>query len=138
MDKKINEDYVSFEVAKMLKEKGFNVNDCKNSPNYAYNKNGVFSGPSWDTEYYAPTQQMVIKWLRTVYNLCVFVFPSYVDQHFHNGWALYPECDGKWEWCASKNDGSIATFGYDVNGHYFNSPEEATNELILYALENFV
>lgn len=138
MYEKINEDYVSFDIAKLLKQKGFHWSVCKNSPNFSYNRDGEFSGPSWDSKYFAPTQQMVIKWLRTVHNLCVFVIPSYVAEHFHNGWALYPECDGKWEWCASKNDGSMATFGYDIKGHYCNSPEEATNELILYALENLV
>ena len=60
----ITEDFVSFETAKLLKEKGFDSGDCKNSPHYAYSADGQFSGPSWDTKYPAPTLQMAMKWLR--------------------------------------------------------------------------
>ena len=67
----IKEDFVSFEVAKLLKENGFNANDCKNSPDYAYDKKGVFSHPLWDTEYPAPTLQMAAKWLREEHNLSI-------------------------------------------------------------------
>lgn len=38
MNTQINEDYVSFEIAKLSKEKGFDSRDYKNSPHYAYNK----------------------------------------------------------------------------------------------------
>ena len=77
----ITEDYVSFETAKLLKEKGFD------EPCYAYwhedeNKliisqspyalrnitNPCFFGPA------APTLQMVMKWLREVHHLTIDVF----------------------------------------------------------------
>ena len=77
----ITEDYVSFEIAKLLKERGFD------EPCYAYwhedeNKliisqspyalrnitNPCFFGPA------APTLQMVMKWLREVHHLTIDVF----------------------------------------------------------------
>lgn len=72
----ITEDYVSLETAKLLKEKGFDSMECHNSPNYAYNMDGQFSGPSWDTEYVAPTLQMAMKWLREVHNIDISVTPD--------------------------------------------------------------
>lgn len=51
----ITEDYVNFEVSKLLKKKGFDGMACKNSPHFAYNRDGEFSGPAWDSEYCAPT-----------------------------------------------------------------------------------
>ena len=74
----ITEDYVSFEVAKLLKEKGFDAVICQNSPYYAYNIDGQFSGPSWDTVYVAPTLQMAMKWLETTYYIFICI-----DRHFY-------------------------------------------------------
>ena len=72
--KQITEDYCSFEIAKLLKEKGFEEDiNSRFSPHFAYNNEGLFSGPSWDTEYNAPTHQMVLKWLREVYNLFICI-----------------------------------------------------------------
>ena len=55
----ITEDYVSYNIAKLLKEKGFNW-DCKTKKFYPE--------PDYDQEspngVYAPTLQMVMKWLR--------------------------------------------------------------------------
>ena len=65
----ITEDYVSFEVAKLLKEKGFKSDNCHT----AYDENGSFF---WYGDYSkdrkgimdAPTLQMAMKWLREVHN----------------------------------------------------------------------
>lgn len=65
----ITEDFVSFESAKLLKEKGFDAVKCQNSPHFSYNIDGQFSGPSWDSKYNAPTLQMAMKWLRTIHNI---------------------------------------------------------------------
>jgi len=80
----ITEDYVSFETAKLLKEKGFDARECQNSPRYYYNTDGQFSGPSWDTEYTAPTLQMAMKWLREVHHLYVWI--SYNFNHTGLPW----------------------------------------------------
>ena len=73
----ITEDYVSFETAKLLKEKGFDEN-CSRS--YVKDKLAVSQG--FNNSYYttmysdasyrpvsAPTLQMAMKWLREVHKL---------------------------------------------------------------------
>lgn len=135
----ITEDYVSFETAKLLKEKGFDQN-CA-----TYYLDGQvwrhYHGeviPKGKQIYAAPTQAMAMKWLREVHNLCLFVIPATIDKTFRTGYALYPQCDSKWEWCASKNDRSKATFGCDINSRYCNSYEEACEVAINYCLENII
>ena len=83
----ITEDYVSFETAKLLKEKGFD------EPCYAYwhedeNRliisqsmyaiqnitNPCFFGPA------APTLQMAMKWLREVHNIHFLLSPFFTKE----------------------------------------------------------
>ena len=67
----IKEAYVSFEVAKLLKEKGF-VTPC----DWLYCSNGDFGhrNPLWDKEMFtAPTQQMAVRWLREEYEISIEV-----------------------------------------------------------------
>lgn len=75
----ITEDYVSFEVAKLLKEKGFDE-PClmcytydKKLGNYgqynSYKNSEVFSLT-------APTLQMAMRWLREVHNIDISVTPD--------------------------------------------------------------
>ena len=57
----ITEDYVSFEVAKLLKEKGF----AEPLVNYYYTAKGERVGYLMPEEQYlCPTHQMAMKWLR--------------------------------------------------------------------------
>ena len=72
----LTEDYVSFEVAKLLKEKGFDEK-CRAS----YNKDGNFllhKSCYFQLEcgdgYLAPTHQMACKWLREVHNIFITVY----------------------------------------------------------------
>ena len=64
----ITENYVSFETAKLLKEKGF-----ESDIHYFYDKNGnllfSFGKRYYSNEYPAPTLQMAMKWLREVHNM---------------------------------------------------------------------
>ena len=74
----IKEDYVSFETAKLLKEKGFNepclmcYTSDKKLGNYghynSYKNSDVFSLT-------APTIQMAMKWLREVHHLFINIEP---------------------------------------------------------------
>ena len=98
----ITEDYVSFETAKLLKEKGF---DCACKVWYAEYASVWGGDPSGDRKYiniqfddenmvndsykflcYAPTLQMAIKWLRKNHNLAISAsvtvdgWRSYVSQ----------------------------------------------------------
>lgn len=82
----ITEDYVSFETAKLLKEKGFNE---KCSALYTFWFDEV-EGPkedeaeNWNIEpkyFSAPTLQMAMKWLREVHHLFIGCEPrlSFTD-----------------------------------------------------------
>ena len=121
----LTEDYVSFEIAKLLKEKGFDKVDCQNSPHFAYNRDGQFSGPSWDTEYNAPTLQMAMKWLREKHLL-------HISIDMVNG--------GRWEYeiddISCPFDGGILPKCYCEKS--FSSYEEACEVAIKYTLENLI
>lgn len=89
----ITEDYVSFEVAKLLKEKGFD-DLCI----FKYNSEGmkVKAGNAIDEwsnteleedEYSAPTHQMAMKWLREAHKI-VIVIDAYHADH----WERYIDC----------------------------------------------
>lgn len=70
----ITEDYVSFETAKLLKEKGF---DESIQYFYKFDSKELYRGTAFtntqigDKFYNAPTLQMAMKWLREVHNLCI-------------------------------------------------------------------
>jgi len=83
----ITEDYVSFEIAKILKEKGFDsvcenqyincssghpflTNICDDAG--CYYKNSEIG----NDEYSAPTLQMAMKWLREVHNIHIVLSPN--------------------------------------------------------------
>ncbi len=75
----ITEDYVSFEVAKLLKEKGFdwecffcwdNVTETNRISSLM-----ICSNKELVEHYYAmPTLQMAMKWLRKVHNIAISVY----------------------------------------------------------------
>jgi len=81
----ITEDYVSFETAKLLKEKGFD-SEC----DYLYVDGNIVraqggkcnwnSGETLFTDYKnecsAPTLQMAMKWLREAHNIIISIFPT--------------------------------------------------------------
>ena len=80
----ITEDYVNFETAKLLKEKGFNEG-CRQ---YWYRGNLVFSRSEiWNREldnyedegWTAPTLQMAMKWLRDVQGLNIYALGVWKD-----------------------------------------------------------
>ena len=82
----ITEDYVSFEIAKLLKEKGFDE-PCECFYDTEHNDISIVNG--WmDTSnsqldereflcYSAPTLQMAMKWLREVHNILLVVDYEY-------------------------------------------------------------
>ena len=70
----ITEDYVSFETAKLLKEKGFDENcaalyDTRNGEFREKQTGYVFNNSQWENFITAPTLQMAMKWLREVHNI---------------------------------------------------------------------
>lgn len=60
---RVTEDYVSYEVAKLLKEKGFDEDTER-----VYERNIMACRYE---DYPMPTHQMAMKWLREVHNLCI-------------------------------------------------------------------
>ena len=81
----LKEDYCSYEVAKLLKEKGFDET-CYACYEYFSSSVTMYSG--WPFEYKGevvnnskdrikcPTHQMAMKWLRNVHNVLLFILPA--------------------------------------------------------------
>ena len=131
----ITEDYVSYEVAKLLKEKGFN------EPCFYYYKDKVLmfspflkGRNSYQTDTYsAPTHQMAMKWLR--------------EKGFHiNAPISYDysvDADGnvvdKWTFWTFEILSSFSgelIYTEEVNEYY--SYEEAVEAALKYSLENLI
>lgn len=81
----ITEDYVSFETAKLLKEKGF---DEPLQCFYKFDSKELYRGTVFtntqigDKFYNAPTLQMAMKWLREVHNI-------FIDIRFNRTYQRY-------------------------------------------------
>lgn len=125
----ITEDYCSFEVAKLLKEKGFN------EPTWTRyeDDNEVIFGDKYDWnnspmgQISAPTHQMAMAWLREKHNICVVIYPNK-----ENGYeaVLYD----------IENDVEIVLQSFGVYGvHIYKEIyEEAVEAAIKYSLENLI
>lgn len=91
----VTEDYVSFEVAKLLKEKGFNEpfyffyrTDDRIIHHVVRAKPLVYDNKAIDDEVIsAPTLQMVMKWLREAHNIFISICRAIVA----NGYEYYHE-----------------------------------------------
>ena len=125
----IKEAYCSFEVAKLLKEKGFNEEVISY---YDTDGQGYFISPrecniGTGSVYAAPTHQMAMKWLREVHNICITIYPDK-----ENGYeaVLYN----------IKDDVEIILQSFGIYGsHIFeDSYEEAVEAALKYVLENLI
>lgn len=128
----ITEDYVSFETAKLLKEKGFDA-EC----DYLYVNGDIIRAQggkcNWNdgemlfTDYKnecsAPTLQMAMKWLREVHKIVINI-----------GWGEVFEENYQW-WCIilNQNSGEILR-----ENEYHKTYEEACESAIKYCLENLI
>ena len=132
----MKEDYVSFEVAKLLKEKGFNA-DTEHDMWYVVEK--FSTGCHWNSCTYKvgditreydekccitmPTLQMAMKWLREVHHLHIIPEISDVSrlnpQYYVVIWLTTPKRES-----------------YMLE--LFDSYEEAVEEGIKYCLENLI
>lgn len=129
----ITEDYVSFEIAKLLKAKGFDEN-CMRS----YVKDKLVISQGFKNSYYekmysdgcyrpisAPTLQMVMKWLREEKDVQIEISIVGTDT-----W----ESPTKWMYgfrCQTKDV-------IDRRNADFSSHEEACEAAIKYCLENLI
>ena len=131
----ITEDYVSFETAKLLKEKGFNENTPVNYFVGDDKPRGCVVGEmichkraEEDTHLIAcPTLQMAMKWLREVHNIHIELNPictgdSDEDLEWHYGWAVRTTIFIRWK----RHDAEHITY------------EQACEAAIKYCLENLI
>ena len=127
----ITEDYISFETAKLLKEKGFDVyvrsyyekNEYKTKEEFSEN-NALWNWNISGFRYSAPTLQMAMKWLRKVHE--IFIRPNTIF--------LYPIR----YYCEIFCYGDNLKTQQDVTTENFESPEEACEAAIKYCLENLI
>lgn len=121
----ITEDYVSFETAKLLKEKGFDEH-CFTSYNTFLSNHKVEESKvsEWGkaNQIYRPTLQMAMKWLREVHNLHIDVDPS----------------EGDWNPTVLEleNWSCVVKFGDEIPIQ--DSYEQACEAAIKYCLENLI
>ena len=122
----ITEDYVSFEVAKLLKEKGFEGDI--NTYYHMWNGNKVYSVQEFSRSEAphlyipAPTHQMAMKWLREKE-----VYFSLVPFIENVGWPK-----NTWHINFYNSDG-IMGGGFPVKGY-----EQAVEAALKYCLENLI
>ncbi len=123
------EDYVSFEIAKLLKEKGFMDGAIIKFFASGYDKNGHILSIR-DTElddYPRPTLQMVMKWLREVHNLHIMVDCIGAENYI-------PTI----QFTRNSKDIEIKSKISKIGGNGFDSHEEACEAAIRYCLENLI
>ena len=132
----IQEDYVSFETAKLLREKGFNV-ETEHEMWYVVKQ--FSTGCHWNSCTYKvgditreynddccipmPTLQMAIKWLREVYNIDIIAPPQYDNV--------------KWTYSAIIFKLSIPYTEIRLNDNK-DKKEESCEAAIKYCLENLI
>ena len=130
----IQEDYVSFETSKLLKEKGFNglctaYYDCFTTDNFHCGYEPTDFN-SIDTKIRdivaAPTLQMAMKWLREVHHLVIQI--EFIDFLEHGEVWLYSIIERKTIKRLTDKDEDFTEHSY----------EEAAEAAIKYCLENLI
>lgn len=131
----ITENYVSFETAKILKEKSFDAKcdyfyvngKLVRSQGFACNWNdGETLFADYNNECSAPTLQMVMKWLREIHNIHIVVYP-YTDKKGHHFNFLFDTyAYGCWH-----------ELGIYITDSW-NTYEQACEVAIKYCLENLI
>lgn len=126
----ITEDYVSFETAKLLKEKGF---ECANLRCF-YDEDGDLLFSAWNigagkNRLVAPTLQMAMKWLREVHHYYIQVM---LDSWVRGGRLGY-------YLVLQKTDSDFEMILQDVfDEAYYQTYEETCEAAIKYCLENLI
>lgn len=127
----IKEAYVSFEIAKLLKEKGFNIETdwyYKNEDVVVSNGPEVIAHPK---DYYAkPTHQMALAWLREIKNIVIVpeIHTTIDPKDYYWGACIY-YLDKPWDlvkWMSEPSRGKYE--GYNT----------VIESAIKYSLENLI
>lgn len=136
----IEEAYVSFETAKLLKKKGFDET-CYACYEYFSSSVTMYSG--WPFEYKGevvhnskdrikcPTQQMTMRWLRKVHGIHVQAFCPVIDVDCDITGVKYNAVISNLRNCCISFDTPIEDVEYDTY-------EEAVEAAIKYCLENLI
>ena len=121
--KQITEDYCSFEIAKLLKEKGFDT-PCKqayfNGSLVDYTMYGFCDGELLD----CPSQSLALKWLREVHNIYIDILTYTTGKNNQFRWVGYD--NGR---LFSQEEGKTI---------YFESYKKAVEAALKYTLENLI
>lgn len=124
----IKEDYVSYEVARLLKEKGFNW-DCityyvDSNPNNVQYSMLFENNTTWEERCCsAPTHQMTMAWLREVHNINIDIVPIWNRN--------------RWEYQIFIVTPATSQRPYVANTLYLDY-EEAAKEALKHSLENLI
>ena len=135
MSDMLTEDFCSFEVAQLLKEKGFDELCI-----FKYNSEGVrmkagVAIDEWqnseldDDEYSCPSLAMAIKWLRNEHNIMVSPYALSLGYYFEIFDLTTKDITG----CKPLYQVGIPSKEYVLNTY-----EEAVEEAIKYSLENLI
>lgn len=128
----ITEDYVSFEVANLLKEKGFNepcfqMWECGPDKKYLFRlQNSCYQNITEEDSCLAPTHQMATKWLREKHNICIVIEPhayDYVNEKNASYVASLWQGDNYYENITSKD---------------YSTYEETVEAILKYILKNLI
>jgi hypothetical protein len=124
----ITEDYVSFEIAKLLKKKGFDeATLCDYSDKGLRWFNDILVQHNSQGGIACPTLHMTMKWLREVHNLFVFPFPQINTNKF---WVEIYQLSDNQEW---KN-----LYCESIDLQNYPTHEKACEAAIKYCLENLI
>lgn len=126
----VKEQYCSFEVAKLLKEKGFDVY-C----NTYYTNDGYFNSDVYGNTVNfcceAPTHQMALAWLREK-GVLLWVYPTPLLTADNRTF--------QWMWDGEKQRHDARHFGHlrSYDTYEYDTYEEAVESALKYALENLI
>jgi hypothetical protein len=114
----IMEDFVPFEIAKKLKEKGFDypcAGHYVNNQLYIAHYQNAFHSDK-DESIDAPTISQTLKWLREEKNIILTPNPSYFKEDCCLGWDCDVWASGNYDYCCvdykTYEQASIAGFEY--------------------------
>lgn len=123
----IREDYVSFETAKLLKEKGFDECTICSFDKDGNPKDILRPFIESDGDVRKPTLQMAMKWLREVHNYDVSIcLDSYVEPYDNQYYIVIRRRKDEYEEISP------------CEQVYFDTYEEAAEAGIKYCLENLI
>ena len=143
----VEEAYVSFETAKLLKEKGFDI-ETEHKIWYVVKK--YSTGVHWNSCTYEvgsttreysknhciamPTIQMAMDWLETEYQFLFVINHSIESGNLKFSWRIYQLQPDKCHYVEElKGIGN-----YYVDGNNYNSRKECCESAIKYCLENLI